>query len=94
VEDLFEGLPETSGGPEKEAEKQQELESLQDGISRLRPDQQLLLRLRFQEGLGLRKIAQLKFHGDVNVAWRQINSAVDALFQQVHKRNSTKKRKN
>lgn len=93
-EDLFEKLPDTAGGPEAEAEKQQELEALQDGISRLPADQRLLLRLRFQEGLGLKKIAQLKFHGDVNVAWRQIQGAIEALFKQVHKENSAGVRKN
>ena len=94
AEDLFEKLPDTASGPEADAEKQQELEALQDGISRLPADQRLLLRLRFQEGLRLKKIAQLKVHGDVNVAWRQIQSAIDALFQQVHKGNSAGIRKN
>jgi RNA polymerase sigma factor (sigma-70 family) len=94
MQDWLEKLPETADGPEAELQKQQELESLQAGISRLPADQRLLLRLRFKEGLGLKKIAQLKFHGDVNMAWRQIQTAIDALFQQIHKKSFIKNQKN
>ena len=94
MQSWLENLPETADGPEAELQKQQELESLQAGISRLPPDQRLLIRLRFKEGLGLKKIAQLKFHGDINIAWRQIQTAVDALFQQIHKKSFTGNRKN
>jgi len=45
AEDWLERLPETADGPEAELQKQQELESLQAGISRLPADQRLLLRL-------------------------------------------------
>ena len=71
-----------------------ELESLQDAMSRLPAEQRLLLRLRFQEGLTLKKIAQLKYRGDVNVAWRHIQTATDALFRYLQHANSAEKRKN
>jgi len=89
-----EGLPDSANGPEAEAQKHQELENLQKAISRLPTGQRLLLRLRFQEGLGLKKIAQLKFHGDTNVAWRQIQAAVDALIQLINNKSPAGKRKN
>lgn len=87
-------LPDPAGGPEQEAQRQQELESLQIAIARLPADQRLLLRLRFQEGLTLRKIAQLKYHGDTNATWRGVEAAVDALFQRLQVERSAQQRKN
>ncbi len=89
-----EGLPDTANGPEAETQKHQELETLQKAISRLPTEQRLLLRLRFQEGLGLKKIAQLKFHDDTNITWRQIQAAVDALIQLINNESQAGKRKN
>lgn len=87
-------LPDPAGGPEQEAQRQQELESLQIAIARLPAHQRLLLRLRFQEGLTLRKIAQLKYHGDTNATWRQVEAAVDALLQQLQVERAAQRRKN
>jgi len=81
-------------GPDAEVQKQQELESLQDALSRLPKDQRLLLRLRFEQGLTLKKIAQLKYNGDVNVTWRQIRAAMDELFRHLQPDGMAKKRKN
>ena len=87
-------ITDPAGGPEQEAQRQQELESLQIAIARLPADQRLLLRLRFQEGLTLRKIAQLKYHGDTNATWRGVEAAVDALFQRLQVERSAQQRKN
>jgi len=89
-----EQLPSPEVGPEVEAQKQQELEALQQAMSELPSSQQLLLRLRFQEGLPLRKLAELKSRGDVNVIWRQIQAALDSLFQCLANTNPADKRKN
>ncbi len=84
----LEHLPDPGSGPEAEAQKQQELDTLQNAISHLPADQRLLLKLRFQEGLSLKKIAQLKNLGDSNRAWRHVKGAIDALFAQLHHKNS------
>lgn len=90
----LEALPDPAMGPELEAQKRQDLEILQEAMSRLPADQRLLLRLRFQEGLTLKKIAQLKYHGDVNLTWRKIQAATDALLQNFRRKGAEKKRKN
>ena len=93
-QDSLEWLPDPAMGPDAEAEQRQAFESLQDAMSRLPAEQRLLLRLRFQEGLTLRKIAQLKYRGDVNVASRRIQTATDALFRYLQRATSAEKRKN
>jgi len=90
----IERLPDPAGGPEEETQKQQELQILQMALSRLPARQRLLLRLRFQEGLTLKKIAQLKYHGDTNVTWRHVQAAVDALFKHLEVERSAQSRKN
>jgi RNA polymerase sigma factor (sigma-70 family) len=87
-------LPDPALGPDVEAQKRQEFESLRGAMSRLPGEQRLLLRLRFQEGLTLKKIAQMKYRGDVNVAWRHIQAATDALFLLLRRPDSAEKRKN
>lgn len=86
-------LPDPALGPDVEAQKEQEREALQSALSRLPSIQRLLIRLRFQEGLPLRKIAQLKFRGDVNATWRHMQSAMNALFKEIGGANSSEKRK-
>jgi len=93
-QEYLEWLPDPAMGPDAEAEQRQAFESLQDAMSRLPAEQRLLLRLRFQEGLTLKKIAQLKYRGDVNVAWRRIQAATDALFRYLQHATSAEKRKN
>ncbi len=90
----LERLPDPAMGPDREAQKRQDLETLQAAMSHLPADQRLLLRLRFQEGLTLKKIAQLKYHGDVNGTWRQIQAAMEALFRNFGRASVAKKRKN
>jgi RNA polymerase sigma factor (sigma-70 family) len=75
----LERLPDPAMGPEKEAQNRQALEALQEAMSLLPANQRLLLRLRFQEGLTLKKIAELKYHGDVNLTWRKIQMDTEAL---------------
>mgnify|MGYP001826543896 FL=1 len=93
-QESLERLPDPAMGPEREAQKRQDLERLQMAVSHLPAEQRLLLRLRFQEGLTLKKIAQLKYHGDVNVAWRKVQAATEALYQQFDRAGAAKKRKN
>jgi len=93
-QESLEWLPDPAPGPDLEAEKRQQLESLQEAMSGLPARQRLLLRLRFQEGLTLKKIAQLKFHGDVNVTWRHIQAATEALFQHFRQASAAEERKN
>ena len=87
-------LPDPGIGPELEAGKQQDLERLQKALVRLPSNQRLLLSLRFQEGLSLKKIAELNRLGDTNHAWRQLQSALKALFQNMRSDGSEKMRKN
>jgi len=94
AQDWIEWLPDPAGSPEETVQKQQELESLQNALSRLPANQRLLLRLRFQEGLTLKKIAQLKYRGDTNATWRHVQAAVDALFQHLEAERSVQRRKN
>lgn len=89
-----EHLPDPGSGPETQAQTQQELEALQNAISHLPANQRLLLKLRFQEGLSLKKIAQLKHLGDSNRAWRHIQGAINALFDHVQNKKPAEKRKN
>jgi len=90
----IERLPDPGFGPEVEAQTRQELEQLHGALSHLPPNQRLLLKLRFQEGLSLKRITQLRLLGDTNRAWRHIQSAVNALFDHIHKKKSAKNRKN
>ena len=87
-------LPDPGVGPEVEAQTQQELEALQNAISLLPANQRLLLKLRFQEGLSLKKIAQLKHLGDTNRAWRHIQAAINAIFDHILHKSPAEKRKN
>ncbi|MFC1689876.1 sigma-70 family RNA polymerase sigma factor [Pseudomonadota bacterium] len=92
--DLVDFLPDPGAGPELEAQKQQDLDRLQDAMSRMSSRQCLLLRLRFQEGLSLKKIAEVCQLGDTNRAWRHLQAALKALFQNMHSQHSSEKRKN
>jgi RNA polymerase sigma factor (sigma-70 family) len=92
-QESLECLPDSAPGPDAEAQKRQELESLQKAMSCLPAGQRLLLRLRFQEGLTLKKIAQLNYGGDVNATWRHIQAATDSLFRHLQCADSEEKRK-
>jgi RNA polymerase sigma factor (sigma-70 family) len=92
--DQVELIPNLGAGPELEAQKQQDLDRLQDAMCLLPARQRFLLRLRFQEGLSLKRIAELSQLGDTNRAWRHLQAALKALFQNMHSSNFEEKRKN
>ena len=81
AQERLEQLPDPDIGPDLEVQRQQEIEALQLALSRLPAEQRLLLRLRFQEGLTLKKIARLRRLGDTNATWRELQAAMQALFQ-------------
>jgi RNA polymerase sigma factor (sigma-70 family) len=87
-------LPDPAIGPEDEAQRQQQLDVLNGALAQLPAEQRLLLRLRFQEGLTLKQIAGLKFSGDINHAWRQVQIARAALDRILERDGIIKKRKN
>lgn len=86
-------LPDPGIGPEQETQKQQDLDRLQKALAQLPSKQRLLLSLRFQEGLSLKKIAELNQLGDTSRAWRHLQSALKSLFQHMHSEISEKNRK-
>ena len=90
----IEHLSDPGTGPEEQTQKQQDLDTLQIAMAHLPARQRLLLRLRFQEGLSLKKIAELTQLGDTNRVWRHVQAALKALFQLIHEKNSAKSRKN
>jgi len=86
-------LPDPKSSPENEIQKQQDLEALQAAMDRLPSQQALLLNLRFQQGLSLKKIAEMMHLGDSNRAWRQLQAALKAVFQAIQENRSAKIRK-
>jgi len=94
VQGRVDRLPHTGSDPESLAHMEQNLESLQNAISRLPANQRLLLRLRFQEGLSLEKTAQLTQLGDASRTWRHIQAAVKELFNHLNEEKFPKNRKN
>lgn len=66
-------------GPDDDAVKSQEVERLQEALSRLPADQRLLLRLRYEQGLTLAEVARLMGQPDPFRTNRRIQSALDAL---------------
>jgi len=66
-------------GPEEEAAALQEHELLQGALARLAPEQRLLLRLRYEQGLTLAEVARLTRQPDPFRANRQIHAALEAL---------------
>lgn len=87
-------LRDTISEPDLQASQEQELESLRLAMSRLTPDQQLLLRLRYHQGLTLKDVARLARLGDPYRARRQIQAALDALSELMLGENSGQSRKN
>jgi RNA polymerase sigma factor (sigma-70 family) len=92
--DQAERLPDPGLGPEIQLQRQQELEILQKALSHLPANQRLLLQLRFQEGLSLKKIARLQQLGDTTRAWQRIQRATETLFDYIHKNYPAKNQKN
>lgn len=68
-------------GPEELAAGTEQQRQLQDALSRLPPEQRLLLRLRYEQGLTLDEVARLARLGDPFRAHRQVRAALEALRQ-------------
>ena len=65
--------------PEQATLKAQQLDRLESALSRLKPQQRLLLKLRYQQDLTLREIARLARLGDPFKARREIQKALKEL---------------
>jgi RNA polymerase sigma factor (sigma-70 family) len=74
-------VPDPAPGPDELAERVQQQRQLRDALSCLPPQQRLLLRLRFEQGLTLAEVARLMRFGDPFRANRQVLAALDALKQ-------------
>jgi len=57
----------------------EERENLRNALAKLTPEQQLLLRLRFQEGLSLKEVARMADLGDLHQARRHVEAALCQL---------------
>lgn len=66
-------------GPDEIVAESQEVERLQEALSQLPPEQRLLLRLRYEQGLTLAEVARLTGQPDPFRTNRRIRSALDAL---------------
>jgi RNA polymerase sigma factor (sigma-70 family) len=74
--------PEEPGpGPDLLAQSDQDRRRLDAALSRLPPQQSLLLRLRFQQDLTLAEVARLTGLPDLNRTYRQVQAAIDALTE-------------
>lgn len=74
-------LVEPGPGPESVAQLLQTQTSLEQAMSHLSDQQRLLLRLRFQEELSLKDVADLAGLGNLHQAKRRIKSALAALAE-------------
>jgi len=74
------GRVEAAGpGPEEQAASIQESRQLREALARLAPEQRLLLRLRYEQGLTLAEVARLTRQPDPFRANRQVHAALEAL---------------
>ena len=80
-------LPSPDDGPESDTQTAQAAEALQMAMALLSPDQRLL-HLRFQQGLPLKKIAEMMRLGDPFRARRQLQSALDVLSGRMRRMKS------
>jgi len=74
-------LVETDPGPETIVQLLQSREALQRAMSQLSNQQRLVLRLRYQEDLSLKAVAELAGLGDLHQAKRRIKRALAALAE-------------
>lgn len=72
-------LADPGAGPELLASQAELQDTVREAFARLSPDQRLLLQLRYEQGLTLKKIAELTNLGDPFRARRKIQAALDAL---------------
>lgn len=76
-------FPAGGAGPEAQASDEEQRRLLREAVSGLPADQRLLLRLRFEQGLTLGKIAEILGLGDPFRARRRIQAALDALSERL-----------
>lgn len=77
--DPLERVQAAGPGPEEEAAALQQRQQLKGALDRLTPEQRLLLRLRYEQGLTLAEVARLTRQPDPFRANRQIQAALEAL---------------
>lgn len=70
-------------GPDELVGEMQERQQVQEALRMLPPDQRLLLRLRYEQGLTLAEVARLTRQPDPFRANRKIQAALDALAELV-----------
>jgi RNA polymerase sigma factor (sigma-70 family) len=87
-------LSDQDQNPEDLAQSQQDGQLLQDALSQLPPESRLLLMLRYQDGLTLKKIAEITHLGDPYRARRQIENALDMLSGRLSQARLKNLRKN
>lgn len=93
LHDHVERFPDPGMSPEDQFESRQAHDTLRDAMVSLPAQQRLILRLRFQEGVGLAKLAEMAGLGDTNRAWRHLQAALNALGKRLHKDQLKKIRK-
>jgi len=72
-------LPGGVGEPEADVSRDEQYRQLRHALSQLPSEKRLLLQLRYEQGLTLKKVAELLNLGDPFRARREIQSALDAL---------------
>lgn len=72
-------IVEPGPGPDLLAQQQQEHDALMHAMSRLTPQQRLLLRLHYQENMPLKDVAHIAGLGDLHQARRRIQTALAEL---------------
>jgi len=78
-DDAMEQVPAMDPCPEHQVEAMQERKQLQDALAKLAPEQRLLLRLRYEQGLTLAEVARLTHQPDPFRVKRQIQAGLEAL---------------
>ena len=85
------GIPElaqTADAPEALVQFHQAREALKAAMSKLSAQDRLFLRLRYQEGLSLKDVADVAGLGDLHQAKRRINNALSSLARLLDTENS------
>ena len=82
-EGLHEQLPDSRPDPEQWAGQQQEQEALAKALKKLPAPDRLLVRLRYEQGLTLGKVAELTGLKDAQTSDRRIRSILDTLREEL-----------
>ena len=72
-------VPDTKSQPELDLQSDQQSMALKNAVSRLPGEQRLILALRFEQGLTLKKIGEVMHLGDPYRAKRHLQAALDAV---------------